>query len=365
MKIVQVSAYYPPHIGGIEYCAKNISEQLAKNGHTVTVLTSNVGRGKPQTVKRGNLTEKYLTGIEFAHTPIIPSLPLELLRIDKESVVHIHLSHVYTELLVFIITTLRRIPYVAHFHMDVDASGRLGLLFKIYKRIILPYVIRKASKVIALSQEQREIVLKRYRAKPKNVVIIPNGVKNDFFMERIFYESDTPTNLLFVGRFALQKNIPRLLRALPLMQHDVHLHLVGDGEKLPQIKQIIQELNIQNVTLHGPQNGKKLVDMYRKADIFVLPSDREGMPLVLLEAMAAGLLVVASNVQGIREFIKNNGLLVNNPSPETFANTLDNLIGDQEKLQKLSNRGRAWAKNYSWEKLVHKIEKVYTNVLLI
>ncbi len=359
MKIVQIAAYYPPHIGGLEYCAKNISTQLAKNGHKVTVLTSSVGAGKPRTVQSPNLTEKYLRGIEFAHTPIIPALPFALMKIDPDSVMHIHLSHVYSEVAVLIASKLRGIPYVAHFHMDVDVSGRLGFLFKLYKRTILPFVIRGAAKVITLSDEQRTLVINRYKASAANVAVVPNGVGDDFFVDRTPYQTGSATTLLFVGRFALQKNIPRLLKALPLMHNHVQLSLVGDGEKRGQIEALIAELNLKNVTLHGRRSGPELTQLYQQADIFVMSSDREGMPLALLEAMAAGLPVVASNVQGLREFVNDNGVLVDNPSPENFAVELDNLIDHPDTLRRLSAKSRTWAESYSWKILVKKIEKLY------
>jgi glycosyltransferase involved in cell wall biosynthesis len=360
MKIIQIAAYYPPHIGGLEYCAKNISLELAKNGHHVTVLTSNVGAGKPRTVTNGGLTERYLRGLEFAHTPIIPALPFVLMRVDPTSVIHIHLSHVYTELIVLLVAKFRHLPYVAHFHMDVDVSGRLGFLFKLYKRTLLPYVIRGAAKVITLSDEQRALVVNRYHVAETNVCVIPNGVSQEFFVNRTPYEATNRTNLLFVGRFALQKNLPRLLHALPLMKHPVHLSLVGDGEKRPQIEQIIAELKLESqVTLHGRKGGVELAALYQQADVFVMSSDREGMPLVLLEAMAAGLPVVASDVQGLREFVSHNGVLVKNPSPETFAAALDDLIAHPATLRRLSAQSRTWAEHYSWTRLVELMEQLY------
>ena len=184
MKVVQIAAYYPPHIGGVEYCCRNISTQLAARGHEVTVLTSTVGAGPRRTERTANLVVRYLSGVEFAHTPIIPGLAGALLRADRSSILHVHLSHVFSELVVFAVAKARRQPYVAHFHMDVDASGKLGPAFLLYKATLLPFVVRGAAKVIALSPEQRDLVVQRYRARPQDVVVIPNGVGDEYFWDR-------------------------------------------------------------------------------------------------------------------------------------------------------------------------------------
>jgi glycosyltransferase involved in cell wall biosynthesis len=362
MKIVHVCSYYPPHIGGTEGVAKNLAVQLAQNGHDVTVLTSNVGAGKPGTAHSQNLREVFLRGFEFAHTPFIPALPWRLFRLSKDSLVHIHLSHVYTEMMVMMVMKLRGMPYVGHFHMDVDVSGPLGFVFKAYKKTLLPFVIRGAAKVITLSDEQRELVIDRYHAKSENVTVIPNGVADAYFIDRAKRPANKTPKILFVGRFALQKNLPRLLNALPLMKREAELHLVGDGEKRPEVEALIKQLDLKNVRLHGRKGGDELVDLYRQADVFAIPSDREGMPLTLLEAMATGLPVVASDVQGLREFIGTNGVLVRDPSPQTFAAALDSLLSDPAELQRLQRVSRAWAEDYAWSSLTKRVEAVYQEV---
>lgn len=363
MKVVQVAAYYVPHVGGVEYCCENLSRELAARGHDVTVLTSTVGAGRPRVERTGRLAVRYLRGVEFAHTPVIPGLAAALLRVDRRALIHLHLSHVYTELLVLVLTRLRRMPYVAHFHMDVDVSGPLGFAFRWYKRALLPLVIRGAAAVVTLSEEQRDLVVRRYRARPEDVVVIPNGV-GDVHLRRWRSRSAAPAELLFVGRFARQKNLPRLLRALPLMRHRVHLTLVGDGERAGEVRALADELDLgDQVTFLGRRDPEDLPSVYDSADVLVLPSDREGMPLVLLEAMANGLPVVASDVQGLREFVGPTGVLVGDPSPQTFAAALDSLVEEPERMPDLSARSRAFAESHAWSRLVRDVEDLYEEVL--
>jgi len=358
VKIVEVCGYYAPHIGGIEYVAKNVAMELAASGHEVTVLTSTIGSHSAGTVTNGRLKEVYLRGFEFAHTTFMPSLPIRLIKLDRNSMIHLHLSHVYTELTVFVIAKLRRIPYVAHYHMDVDTSGRFGFLYKAYKKALLPFVVRGANKLIALSDEQRTILIQRYGADSVDVTVVPNGVSNDYFLHKKRDFRRQPLRLLYLGRFAEQKNLSRLMKTMPLLTVPVELHLVGGGEKQAELEALVSRLDLKNVYFDGPKTGRGVVEAYRDADVFVLTSNREGMPLVLLEAAAAGLPIVASNVQGLREFIRKNGVLVDHPSPETFAAVLNSILTDTQELERLSKASTKWAKAHTWSKLTKQIEQV-------
>lgn len=220
MKIVEVCGYYPPHNGGIEFVVKQLAEQLAQNGHEVTVLTAAIGHS-PGTVLSGGVREVYQRGFEFAHTTVTLGLFFRLIRLKKDTVVHLHLSHVFTEVTVMIASIIKRFPYVAHYHMDVEASGRLGFLYDAYKRFLLPRVIRRATSLIALSEEQRDILVNRYGAEPDRVHVIPNGVAAKFFIKKRRDFRRSPKRLLYVGRFARQKNLVRLLKTLPLMKQPV------------------------------------------------------------------------------------------------------------------------------------------------
>lgn len=364
LDVVQLAGFYPPHIGGIEYCCSNLSAELVRRGHRVTVLTSTVGSCPPGTQIQDGVVVRFLRGVEFAHTPIMPSLVRELIRLPSTSLVHVHLSHVFTEVVLYLVAVLRGWRYVAHFHMDVDVSGRLGFLFRGYKRTLLPLVIRRAGAVVTLSDEQADLVVQRYRVPRDRVHVIPNGVAEEHFWDRpVASTSGRPGRLLFVGRLAMQKNLPRLVRALPHMRHDVELTVVGDGERMAEIRSVVAELGLASqVHLLGPRSGEELREIYRAADIFVLPSDREGMPLVLLEAMASGLPVVGSAVQGLREFLDGRGVLVDPVTPQAFAAALDALLDDPDRMTKLGRLGQQWVRAYSWRNLAAEVESIYTGL---
>ena len=119
---------------------------------------------------------------------------------------------------------------------------------------------------------------------------------------------------------------------------------------------------MKNVILHGKKNGEDLINFYQNADIFLLASDYEGLPLVLLEAMASGTPIIASDAIGIRETIGDPGTLINLPTSENFAREIDKLIKNKKIKEKLAEKGRKKANNYDWKKIVEKFEDVYQYV---
>jgi glycosyltransferase involved in cell wall biosynthesis len=274
---------------------------------------------------------------------------------------HIHIAQAFIPEVVYLISKIKKIPYIVHIHLDVGPSGKLGFLLPLYKKVILKRVLKSASKIIVLSKEYKTLINKKYNIL-ENIMIIPNGVGEEFFINKENVSSKH-TNLLFVGRLSVQKNIPKLIDSVSLIKSKVVLHIIGDGEKKKEIEKLISDKKLKNVILHGKKTGKDLINFYKNADIFILTSDIEAMPLVLLEAIASGTPIVTSDVIGIREFVKKTGILVNPPTPENFASAIDELIEDKKLINILSQRGRKKAKNYDWNKIVEKFEVVYREVL--
>ena len=134
---------------------------------------------------------------------------------------------------------------------------------------------------------------------------------------------------------------------------------MGAGEDEAALREQVIDLNLANVTFAGVLTGQALLEQYASADVFVLPSEREGMPLVLLEAMAAGLPIVGTNVIGIRELIEGVGILVDDPVPRHLATELDELLANPDKLAKLGCQSRIRAEEFSWPKLLGQLEQLY------
>ena len=138
--------------------------------------------------------------------------------------------------------------------------------------------------------------------------------------------------------------------------------LIGEGEERHVIEDLVRRYGLDNVQLPGRRQGEELVATYQWADVFVLPSDREGMPLVALEAMASGLPVIATDVVGNRELLNGIGLLVR-PDPAALAAALDQVAENEILRSQLSKQSLAAAENYTVERLVERLKRLYAEVV--
>ncbi|WP_371497941.1 glycosyltransferase family 4 protein [Kitasatospora sp. NBC_00374] len=358
--VLQVTPYYPPHLGGLERVVEQLSHQLGRR-HRVRVVTTALGAGGAARRSRdGRILVRRHRAVEVAHTAIAPGLPFSLLSGPRTAVLHLHYAHALMPELVALAALARRRPFVLHFHLDVDASGRLGRLLPFYKKHVLGRVLRAAAAVIVLTESQAAFVRDGYRVAPQRVFVVPNGVGAEYFMP-VRETSGEPLRLLFVGRLSAQKNVGRLLEAVSLLKRPVALRIVGDGELRTELAAQADRLGLTGVEFAGGLLGEELVRAYAQADVFVLPSDKEGMPLAALEAMAAALPVVATAVPGNRELLDGTGLLAE-PEPAALAAAIDALAADPELRLRLARRSAEAAPGYSWEAVAQRVEQVYDRV---
>lgn len=356
-EIVQVISYYPPHLGGMENCAAQIAEGFAERGYAVSVYTSNIGYSHGS-VGPSQARVHYLKALEFAHTPIIFSLFFHLLALPRRALIHLHISQAFSPEVVYAVSKLRGIPYAAHLHLDVDPSGPFGFLLGPYKRVFLRRVLKSAAKIICLSEPQKKLIAAKYSLPLESVVVIPNGVAKKYFVGQKTTENAIP-RLLFVGRLAPQKNLSLLIKAVAQMKESILVDIVGEGEEREAIEALIEQYNLQNVTLHGKKAGEDLLALYRSADLFVLPSLKEGVSLAMLEAMAAGLPIVASASPELRQLLGECGLFIQNPTPGNYARALDLILRDKKTLHRLKDLSVQKARLYSWDTVLDALEKVY------
>ncbi|MFJ9545759.1 glycosyltransferase family 4 protein [Streptomyces erythrochromogenes] len=370
--VLQITPYYPPHLGGLERVVLHLSRCLARR-HDVRVVTTTLGSdGAPRRTREDGVTVRRHRATEFAHTAIAPGLLGSLLAAPRGAVLHAHCAHALLPETVALAARLRRQRFVLHFHLDVDASGRLGGLLPAYKKHVFARVARAAAAVIVLTEQQARFVEEAYRVPPARVHVVPNGVGSEFFRAAPAPTPATapvgaatatatprPLRLLYVGRLSAQKNIARLLDAISLAESPLRLRVVGGGELDADLRARAAALGLgERVEFTGPLYDGDLLAAYADADAFVLPSDREGMPLAALEAMAAALPVLATDVPGNTELLCGVGLLAA-PDPASLAAAVDRLASDPALRARLAGRSAERARRHTWEEVTRQVELVY------
>ena len=231
----------------------------------------------------------------------------------------------------------------------------------------LRYLWLRAGAVVANSQGLFDIA--RAFAPKQAFEVIPAGADVDGITPKEDYSSTGEVKLLYVGRLEKQKGLDVLLPALAKLSSALKwkLAIVGDGPEWPVVAALAARFAlIDRIELHGWQGWNSLPEIYRSADVFVLPSREEGMPAALLEAMATGLPVVSTRVAGAGEAVLHGktGLLAPPDNSEALADALTQMIADPTRWEAMGRAGRARVESYySWTNVAAQWLDVIERVL--
>ena len=222
-----------------------------------------------------------------------------------------------------------------------------------------------AQAVTAISSHVKEQVIS-LNANPERVYRIPNGIwLNEFGSVNNKQEISEGPYILYLGRLVQPKRVDMLIEAfsrIVTQYPNIRLKIAGEGkEKNNLIKLAGSSLADKNIDFLGTVRGQEKVHLLSKALFLVLPSQREGLPVVVLEAFASGITVVASCVGGTSDIIRNgeNGFLVPYEDVEGFANKFLCLLDNDLLREELATEASATASSYDWSKLAKQYISVY------
>lgn len=319
-RIVHVTAYYPPHLGGQEIVVQDLVTQLALAGGQVEVVTSSIGAGTVANVENGVLVTR-LKSNEFAHTAIIWGLFFWLLRRTKRNtIVHLHVGQFFTPEAVWLAAKIKHFRYILHLHCDLVQSGPMGRLLPLYKKLFLDREINDAELVIVLNNEHRQAV-RRDHGYDGKLLVMSNGIGEDFFKVRRRPTGSKTLKLLFVGRLSPHKNLTALLEALSTIKREITLDIVGDGECGGELRTLVVDKKLENVRLHGRLSREEVKKFYATCSALILPSLYEVQPVVLLEAMATRIPIIVSKGIGIE--VEGREAVLIEPTAQGIVNGIE------------------------------------------
>ena len=372
LNILMVGGLVPwhPQAGGGQIIAYKISEALARVGHDVHYVAI-APEGYQREVDWGEVT--------FA--PRGPGLLASIPRaiqlassrgMDEYDIVHLHCGNeTVGDCLAYALS--RRIGLKPRFVLSISAPKAYAFP-RSPGEVITAISCRSAHLIFSLSEFSRSDISRAYRIAPSKIQVTYAGVDSSFLAAMPSRpHTDTPhLSLLYSGRLngpREQKGIDVLLSSLPLVvrHHDVALNLIGTGPRLEQYGAQAEELNMHRyVKFLGFIEHDKMPAYYAQADLFVLPSRRESFGLVLAEAMACGLPVVATTAGAIPEVVEDGvtGLLVPPDDPEALAGAMNSLLGDPAKMKAMGAQGREKVeKHFTWDKVAERVVEGYHKVL--
>lgn len=237
--------------------------------------------------------------------------------------------------------------------------------------IVLRRIELNAERVIAVSNSTRNDLLEIIPSLDSRVVVIPEGVDERFYEENFSsnilakYGIKTPY-ILYLGAADSHKNLPRLVEVFKRLSNKAPHFLVFAGRMTERYKAVIKltnEINLQDrVIFAGAIEENDISSIYKGADLLVLPSLYEGFGLVLLEAMASGTPVVASNVSSIPEVVGDAAKLFDPYDVEDIYDTIYTVASDSNLREKMRKEGIERARLFSWKKMAQETLRIYEEV---
>jgi phosphatidylinositol alpha-mannosyltransferase len=365
VRVVQVCPYAWDAPGGVQIHVRDLTERLRAGGHDVVVLAPALHRGDPEAGVRvvGRAVRFPYQGTVAPIAPAPWSLGPIRRTLDAVAPDLVHVHEPLTPSTSMYATLASTAPVVATFHAHAERSR----LFDLAAPLVRP-VWRRLRARVAVSEAAREFVVSRMG---DGVRVIPNGVDI-----ATFSSAEAAPNLpegrrmLWAGRLDRQKGFPVAVRAFDLLARDVAdlaFVVAGDGRDRGAVEGLSPDARRRTVML-GAVPHDRLPAYFTGAAVFVSPAlGQESFGMVLVEAMAAGVPVVATRIAGYDEVVRDgrDGLLVPPGDIRSLAAAVRRVLDDPGLTERLSAAGRERAREFDWKRVAGRIEDVYREVVRI
>lgn len=366
LRVVQVSPYSWDVPGGVQVHVRELSAHLRSQGHEVRILAPGghrdhrdgldiVGRAVPV---RGNGS---VARICFG--PQVASVVGRVLREFRPDVIHVHEPLVPSVSMHAVLQA--NAPVVATFHSNVGRERVSSVWFRLAAPLVRP-VWKRLARRIAVSEAARHSVTSRMG--DDDLLIVPNGVDVSRFTAAKPAVLPPGRHLLFVGRLEERKGFPVAVQAfgeLARVYPDLRLLVIGDGSERDAVEALPSEAR-SRVEMLGRIDDDRLASYLKAADIYLGPATGgESFGIVLAEAMAAELPIVASDIDGYRDVVRDGleGLLVPPGDPAALVAAVRELLDDLRLAKALGAGGGLRAQAFDWDVVTGRVLEVYREVL--
>jgi glycosyltransferase involved in cell wall biosynthesis len=380
LRIAHLTATFPPYPGGAGNTAFRFAREQAARRHQVEVFTAPAEGEAPD--PGGAVVHRIAPLFAFGNAPLIPRLA----RVAGFDVVHLHYPFIFGAELTLLARARRRAreqALLVHYKNRLVGGGPRGVLFEGYEHTVAPLLVRAADRICVLSSDHADSIpyLRRVgEHQPEKLVEMPNGVDTELFApgddagirERLGIPGDEMV-VAFVATLDRAHHFKRLDVAIDAVARlddpAVHLVVAGGGELLDGFRARARATDAgERIHFLGAVPHSELPAVLRSADVFLLTTEPpESFGIVLIEAMACGLPVVATDYPGVRAVVDEgeNGLLVGAGDSGAVASGLRALAdAGAEGRARLGGAGRAKAeREWSWPRLVERMDGVYREAI--
>jgi glycosyltransferase involved in cell wall biosynthesis len=380
MKILQIVPFFTPLRGGSVVAPYHLSKELANRGHKVTVATTDFEFNEDYAQ---TLRSKGIDVIPFkcvANMGLFlysPEMKLWLARnIRNFDIIHLHNFRSYQNNIVCTYSKRYDIPYVLQAHGSIPRIMEKQKLKKLYDLVWGYKLLRNASKLLALTNNEKDQYIEMY-INDKNIELIPNGIdfsafitlpNRNEFRKKYSLTSDEKL-ILFLGRIHKIKGLDILLESfseLCVVIDNIKLVIVGfdDGFLIP-FKSNVEKLNLTSKVLFtGPLFGLDKLSAYVDCDVYVLPSSYDTFPITVIEAFACSIPVIVTDRCGIADIVGNQAGLVAPYDKDCLRDAILHMLSEDKLRQDFIKNGKLLvSERFNWEKIVAQVESIYLNCI--
>lgn len=376
MKILQVIQFFAPKFGGTVDVVYNLSKELSKRGHEITIITTDLNYAKDYVSELENEGVKVIPFkcvFNFASFLYSPSMNNWLkLNIQKFDLVHLHNFRSYQNNIVHKYSKKYDVPYILQAHGSVLPFFQKQKIKKVYDHFWGYKLLEDASTVIALTETERK-QYKEMGVPEDKIEIIPNGINLSEYQnlpERGKFRKKYNINnnekvILYLGRINKIKGIDLLIRSFVDVSKELKgtkLVIVGpdDGFKNCLIN-LLKKLQLEDTILFtGPLYNKDKLSAYVDADAYVLPSFYETFPNTVIESCACGTPIIITDRCGISDMVKDKVGLVVEYEKTSLTTGLIKILRDDTLKNDLNKNCKGFVlEKFSLNDVITKVEEIY------
>lgn len=369
MRILMPTYEFPPLGGGAKHAIYGLATELARHEHVVDLVTMSY-RELPRSERVEGVNvyrvpcirlREHLCSPPEMVTYLCTALPFlrKLVRTNRYDINHTHF--IFPDgFLSYCLWKTCGLPYVITSHGS-DVPGYNPNRFRLLHRLLRPLwhrIVAEAQQVILPSASLRDLFIE-YGPRDK-AAVIPYGVTLDHFDPGVAKRK----RILVVTRMFERKGVQYFLRALGEGDLGHEVHIVGDGPYLPRLREVAEEVGAR-VRFWGwlPSDAPQLKELYETSAILVFTSERENLPLVLFEGMAAGMAIITTEGTGCAEVVGEAAILVKPRDPHAIRQALELLVANPQMCRELGQRARQrLAANFAWPAIARRHNELYDTV---
>lgn len=371
MKVLMPVLHYYPVIGGLETWTQNIAESLSQRVKIYVVTGKVRNQLKRETLNNVKIFRTSLFSLKnlsysspFYILTVLPFIFLKsLIVIKREKIDFLHCQGFLSSFLGYFLSIFTGIPYIVTVQRMEENKGFLRKV-----------AFKNAKICIAAS-----LAIKKYFEELgcKNIEIIPNGIDLERFknLDRIKNRERLGVKeeflVMAIARLEKVKGIDYLIGAADILnkkykKQNIKYFIIGDGSQGKNLNNLVKKLNLkEKIKFLGQIPNEKIPEYLSAADCFVLPSLKEGFGIVILEAMAAVLPVVATKVGGILDIIEDgkNGILIEPGDSKEIVKAIQKIYSKKELSLNLVQNAKMNLEKYDWKTIAQRVYLIYQNLI--